>query len=168
MMAAMNVTALADLGYDEKTTFIDPMEKRYRAKGFADSDFTGRSGDFTDKSIEDKVKFFNDLDAYRNVNAVESRLEAYWKTASSGSGSATTSGSASAATGSTLATSASSGAAVTPSAGASGSASSSAAASTSAAAVSTPVRVATTTTKVEDKPKTTAKTTAKTTTTKKR
>jgi bilirubin oxidase len=32
MMAAFNVTALKDLGYDEKTHFIDPMEPQYRAK----------------------------------------------------------------------------------------------------------------------------------------
>jgi bilirubin oxidase len=93
MMAAMNVTALADLGYDEKTTFIDPMEQRYRAKGFAGDDFDKRAGDFSSAAIEAKVKFFNDLDAYRNVIAVESRLEDYWQTASSGSASSSTSSS---------------------------------------------------------------------------
>lgn len=56
------------------------MEQRYRAKSFADADLTGRTGDFSDASIKAKVAFFNGLDAYRNVGAVESRLEAYWAT----------------------------------------------------------------------------------------
>jgi bilirubin oxidase len=86
MMAAFNVTALPDLGYDEKASFIDPMEPRYRPKSFADSDFTGRRNDFSDAAIQAKVGFFNDLDAYRNVAAVESRLSAYWQTATPGSG----------------------------------------------------------------------------------
>lgn len=56
------------------------MEPRYRAKSFADADLNGRTGDFSDASIQAKVAFFNGLDAYRNVGAVESRLEAYWAT----------------------------------------------------------------------------------------
>lgn len=91
-MAAMNVTALSDLGYTETTRFIDPMEPRYRPKSFSDGDFRSRTGDFSDASIKQKVAFFNGLDAYRNVGAVESRLEAYWKTASSSrAGTATSS-----------------------------------------------------------------------------
>jgi bilirubin oxidase len=58
MMAAFNVTALTDLGYDEKTSFIDPMEARYRSKHFSDSDLTSRSGDFADSAIQAKVGFF--------------------------------------------------------------------------------------------------------------
>lgn len=85
-MAAFNVTALSDLGYDEKTTFIDPMEPRYRPRSFSDSDFASRRGDFSDAAIRDKVAFFNSLDAYRNVDAVQSRLAAYWKTAANGNG----------------------------------------------------------------------------------
>ena len=174
MMAAMNVTALADLGYDEKTAFIDPMEQRYRAKGFAGSDFTNRAGDFTNAAIKDKVEFFNNLDAYRNVIAVESRLEDYWKTASSGSASSSTSSSSvasstlAAASGTTLATSASVSAASSAS-GASTPASSSVTGATTtsapAATVSTTAQItskATSTTKKADD-----KTTKKTTTTKK-
>lgn len=78
--AAFNVTALSDLGYDEKTSFIDPMEQRYRAKPFSDTDLSGRTGDFSDASIQAKMAFFNGLDAYRNVVPVESRLDAYWAT----------------------------------------------------------------------------------------
>lgn len=85
MMAAFNVTALPDLGYDEKTTFLDPMEPRYRPKSFANNDFTSRTVDFSEAAIRDKVAFFNSLDAYRNVKAVESRLSDYWETATPGS-----------------------------------------------------------------------------------
>src|SRR4051794_366440 len=44
MLVAFNVSALTDLGYSDKTSFIDPMEPRYRAKSFQESDFTGRVG----------------------------------------------------------------------------------------------------------------------------
>jgi bilirubin oxidase len=113
MMAALNVTALSDLGYDEKTRFIDPMEPRYRAKPFADADFVGRTGDFSSSAIQEKVKFFNNLDAYRFAGETEEKLEAYWKTKSSGSASPTVTSSTSSFTATTLATSTSSGAGVT-------------------------------------------------------
>ena len=102
-MAAMNVTALSDLGYDEKTRFIDPMEDRYRQKPFVQSDFAGRSGPFSDTAIQDKVDFFTNLEAYKNVAAVESRLEAYWATAKTAS-TATTTAKATATTATTLKT----------------------------------------------------------------
>jgi bilirubin oxidase len=103
MMASFNVTALKDLGYDEKTHFIDPMEPQYRAKPFADADFVNRNGDFSSDAIEAKVKFFQNLEAYKNVNVVETKLEEYWatkstlatvvtKTSSGGGGGASASG----------------------------------------------------------------------------
>lgn len=170
MMAAMNVTALSDLGYDEKTSFIDPMEGRYRAKSFSDGDLTGRSGDFSDSAIQEKVKFFNELDAYRNVLGVESRLEDYWKTASSGTASSTaSSGTASATSGATVATPASSSASATgssASASNSGAAASSTTSSSSAASVSTTAKTTakpttTTTKKADDKTKKTSTTSTK-------
>ena len=100
MMAALNVTALKDLGYDEKTSFIDPMDTRYRAKSFSKDDPVYRTGDFAYDAIEKKCKEFQDMDAYKKVNEVEEKLEEYWKTrksqtttlqtvaSSSGSGSA--------------------------------------------------------------------------------
>jgi len=104
MMAAFNVTALTDLGYDEKTSFIDPMETRYRNKFFSKSDWESRSGDFSDSAIESKVKFFNDLEAYRNKAGVETALENYWNTKVTSSTAAATKKSSA----TTLATSASS------------------------------------------------------------
>lgn len=82
MMAAFNVTALTDLGYDEKTSFIDPMEARYRSKSFPDGDLSGRSGDFSDDAILAKMNWFVALEAYKNVGKVENALENYWKTKS--------------------------------------------------------------------------------------
>jgi bilirubin oxidase len=107
MMAALNVTALKDLGYDEKTSFIDPMDTKYRAKSFKPEDLTNRGGDFDYDAIEKKCKDFQDMDAYKKVNEVEEKLEEYWKTrstqttlktvaSSSGGGSASVSASQSA------------------------------------------------------------------------
>jgi len=80
MMAALNVTALKDLGYDEKTSFIDPMDPKYRAKSFNAEDLANRSGDFSIDAIEAKCKQFQDMDAYKKVNEVEEKLEEYWAT----------------------------------------------------------------------------------------
>jgi bilirubin oxidase len=80
MMAALNVTALKDLGYDEKTSFIDPMEPKYRAKSFSKDDLDNRGGDFSDAAISEKCKQFQDMDAYKKVNVVEEKLEEYWAT----------------------------------------------------------------------------------------
>jgi bilirubin oxidase len=80
MMAALNVTALKDLGYDEKTSFIDPMEPKYRAKSFSADDLANRGGDFSNDAIEAKCKQFQDMDAYKKVNEVEAKLEEYWAT----------------------------------------------------------------------------------------
>jgi bilirubin oxidase len=99
MLAAFNVTDLTDLGYTEKTHFIDPMEARYQAKAFPADDFVKRTGDFSDQAIQDKVKFFDDLDAYAHVDEVESALIAYWNTHTvSGATGSTTSTSSVAAT----------------------------------------------------------------------
>lgn len=82
MMAALNVTHLTDLGYDEKTSFIDPMDTKYRAKSFKPEDLTNRDGDFEDSKIEEKCRMFQDLDAYKKANEVEEKLVEYWKTKS--------------------------------------------------------------------------------------
>lgn len=80
MLAAFNVTALADFGYNETTRFIDPMEPRYRAVTFSESDYKGRSGPFSESGIKDKLNFFIGLDAYNKVTDVEKALDSYWAT----------------------------------------------------------------------------------------
>lgn len=128
MMAALNVTHLTDLGYDEKTSFIDPMDTKYRAKSFKPEDLTNRDGDFEDSKIEEKCRMFQDLDAYKKANEVEEKLVEYWKTkstlvtkvSSSGGGgsSSSSSGSGSVSASATVVSSSasvSSGSSVTPS-----------------------------------------------------
>lgn len=72
MMAAFNVTSLADFGYPETTKFIDPMESRWRSKD------EGDRKDFTDDAIRDRCHEFHMLDAYEKVNDVEGALESYY------------------------------------------------------------------------------------------
>lgn len=126
MMAALNVTHLTDLGYDEKTSFIDPMDTKYRAKSFKPEDLTNRDGDFENSKIEEKCKMFQDLDAYKKANEVEEKLVEYWKTkstlvtkvSSSGGGGSSSSGSGSVSASATVVSSSasvSSGPSVTPS-----------------------------------------------------
>lgn len=73
MMAAFNVTQLADFGYPETTKFIDPMEPRWRAKPITPADFT-------DQAVQGRLAQFAALNAYSDVANVESALEAYWAT----------------------------------------------------------------------------------------
>jgi len=80
MMAAMDVQALADLGYNETTRFLDPMEARYRAVSFNEADWLGHTGDFSASSVDAKCKFFVGLDAYRDADAIDAALKAYWST----------------------------------------------------------------------------------------
>jgi len=84
MMAAFNVTALQNFGYSEKTSFIDPMEARWRAKPI-------NSADFTAQAIQNRLAEFSSLDAYRNAHEVELALDAYWKNQAAGGNTLVTS-----------------------------------------------------------------------------
>ncbi|KAI0131815.1 Cupredoxin [Xylariales sp. AK1849] len=72
MMAAFNVTALSDLGYTE-TSFVDPMETRWRAKDAV-------AEDFTTAAITAKVQSMAALQPYNNVDATMQKLNEYWAT----------------------------------------------------------------------------------------
>ncbi|KAK3695700.1 Cupredoxin [Podospora appendiculata] len=72
MMAAFNVTALLDLGYNE-TSFRDPMETRWRAEAVAPAKFTPAA-------ITAKVEFMAGLQPYNNVAEVMNKLDEYWLT----------------------------------------------------------------------------------------
>jgi hypothetical protein len=72
MMAAFNVTALQDLGYDE-TSFPDPMEARWRAAA-------ATTADFTSAAITAKVQNMAKLQPYNNVDVVEQKLAEYYAT----------------------------------------------------------------------------------------
>ena len=97
MLAAFNVTALADFGYNETTRFIDPMDPQYRAVSFSDDDYGKRNGPFSESEIRKKLDWFVKLDAYNKVDEVEKALAEYWSTHKSGAtGSATRSATVSA------------------------------------------------------------------------
>lgn len=72
MMAAFNVTQLADLGYNE-TSFADPMEARWRAQ-------PATADRYTSDAVTTKVQFMAGLQPYNNVDIVEQKLDEYWKT----------------------------------------------------------------------------------------
>ena len=80
MLAAFNVTALPDFGYNE-TKFIDPMETRWRAQ-------PATADQFTPAAITAKVQFMASLEPYNNVDEVLDRLDDYWATRTAAAGAA--------------------------------------------------------------------------------
>ncbi|SPO03603.1 probable Bilirubin oxidase [Cephalotrichum gorgonifer] len=78
MMAAFNVTALPDFGYNE-TSYIDPMEDRWRAKPYVVADLRARTGPFTDQAITERVEFMANLDPYSHVADVMEALDDYYQ-----------------------------------------------------------------------------------------
>lgn len=77
MMAAFNVTALLDFGYNE-TSYIDPMEDRWRAKPYQTADFAARTGVFSNEAITENVQFMAGLDPYSHVNEISQALDKYY------------------------------------------------------------------------------------------
>ncbi|KAL1643179.1 hypothetical protein SLS61_009379 [Didymella pomorum] len=100
MLAAFNVTALADFGYNETTRFIDPMDPQYRAVSFNDDDYAKRNGPFSESEIKKKLDWFVKLDAYNKVDEVEKALAEYWSTHKSGATASATRSATGSATGS--------------------------------------------------------------------
>ncbi|KAF2999037.1 hypothetical protein E8E13_008447 [Curvularia kusanoi] len=82
MLAMFNVTTLSDFGYPETTHFIDPMEQRYRAKPCKPNEFVSTTewgnGEFSLQGVQDKMQWFVDLDAYKDMDKIELALEEYW------------------------------------------------------------------------------------------
>ncbi|KAF2750399.1 Cupredoxin [Sporormia fimetaria CBS 119925] len=81
MMAAFNVTALQNFGYNELTDFDDPMDPRWRARPFTSAEFTGRTGVFSDTSINNRVVELARQKPYSELPQVEAALKAYYGTA---------------------------------------------------------------------------------------
>jgi bilirubin oxidase len=71
MMAAFNVTSLADFGYPETTKFIDPMEEKYRSKDINDHDNE-------EEHIYEKCAELEALEAYTGPEKLEDALVEYW------------------------------------------------------------------------------------------
>jgi hypothetical protein len=72
MMAAFNVSVLADFDYNE-TNYVDPMETEYRAKKEA-------AGVYDRENVKARVEFMGSFEPYDHVDEVDGWLESYWKT----------------------------------------------------------------------------------------
>lgn len=70
MMAAFNVTTLANFGYPSTERFVDPMEQRWRAKEY--------SGTNLQQVQSELLPFFSSLDAYASVEEIEQALHDYY------------------------------------------------------------------------------------------
>jgi bilirubin oxidase len=70
MMAAFNVTDFVDLGYDE-TSFVDPMDPRWRPRPIV-------APDFTDAAIRQRIRYMASLQPYNHVDEIEAKLDAFW------------------------------------------------------------------------------------------
>lgn len=77
-MAAFNITALPDLGYNETTNFADPMDARWRAKKFAANELATRSGPFSETSIRAMVDKYAAANPYSDKDKVMKALDDYW------------------------------------------------------------------------------------------
>lgn len=77
MMAAFNVTSLEDFGYND-AQFLDPMEKKWRAKPYDRTDLNDRTGPFSDGAIAERVESMARANPYGDVDAVDDALKDYW------------------------------------------------------------------------------------------
>ncbi|KAK5150092.1 hypothetical protein LTR04_006888, partial [Oleoguttula sp. CCFEE 6159] len=73
MMAAFNVSSLADFNYPETTKFIDPMEEQWRSRPIS-------AADSDDSAIRAKLEMFQGLDAYNKADQIEGALQKYYST----------------------------------------------------------------------------------------
>lgn len=78
MMAAFNVTALTDFGYNETTRYMDPMEARWRAKKFDEDEWAARTGPFSDEAIRAMVDEYTAANPYSDVEQIGKALDDYW------------------------------------------------------------------------------------------
>jgi bilirubin oxidase len=78
MMAAFNVTQLQELGYNETSDFSDPMDPRWRARPFTQSDWTSMSGPFTSSTVSSRVQEIARQQPYSEQPQVEAALAAAW------------------------------------------------------------------------------------------
>jgi bilirubin oxidase len=77
MMAAFNVTALENFGYNETTDFSDPMDTRWRARAYARAEFLGRSGIFSQQAITKAVETLALEQPYSELAEVEEALSTH-------------------------------------------------------------------------------------------
>lgn len=72
MMAAFNVSYLADLGYSE-THYIDPMDPQWQAR-------PQKAEDFTPDAVRERIEWLASFQPYNKVEEVESVLRDYYST----------------------------------------------------------------------------------------
>lgn len=72
MMAAFNVTALSDLGYND-TSFIDPMEQKWRAKPCQVADFQAHTGPFSEQAIISTVQAMANMQPYKRIDGATAK-----------------------------------------------------------------------------------------------
>ena len=78
MMAAFNVTQLQELGYNEATDFSDPEDPRWSARPFVQSDWTAKTGPFTQQALTARVQEIARQQPYSEQPQVEAALAAAW------------------------------------------------------------------------------------------
>lgn len=78
MMAAFNVTQLQELGYTEETNFSDPEDPRWSARPFVQSDWTSKTGPFTQQAVTTRVQEIALQQPYSEQAQVEAALAAAW------------------------------------------------------------------------------------------
>ncbi|KAF2727988.1 Cupredoxin [Polyplosphaeria fusca] len=76
MMAAFNVTTLANFGYTETTDFGDPLDARWRARPYTLAQLNARSGPFTQASITARIEEIARQQPYSERAQVEAALDA--------------------------------------------------------------------------------------------
>ena len=73
MMAAMNVTALPELGYDLKSTqdFVEPTDPRFKPRDYSDELYE-------DSAIHSTLSYLGNLGAYKSAGAVQAAESKYY------------------------------------------------------------------------------------------
>ncbi|KAF2031423.1 Cupredoxin [Setomelanomma holmii] len=78
MMAAFNVTQLQELGYNEQTDFSNPEDARWSAKPFVQTEWSAKTGPFTQQAVNTKVRELALQQPYSEQAQVEAALSAAW------------------------------------------------------------------------------------------
>jgi bilirubin oxidase len=73
MMAVFNVTAMEEKGYTQED-FEDPMNPKWRAVSYARSDFTARSGSFSEDSITARIMEMAAEEPYNRIDEIREDL----------------------------------------------------------------------------------------------
>lgn len=73
MMAVFNVTAMEEKGYTQED-FEDPMNPKWRAVSYGRSDFTARTGSFSEESITSRIMEMAAEEPYNRIDEIREDL----------------------------------------------------------------------------------------------